>query len=162
MHESWHLVALDKPFSQRFPLFIVRLSILSHSYPLCSVECKTKMTLSHIPLSWAHFYFSLSSFPNVKHLIIFWSPPSPWPSSSSTTWHGIYFMSTHFTQWLVPKFHQLSKTKLGLSTSRLKSVKSKYSNICSWGILTKKRFKLVLHDPIKSIKHLPSIFIVYR
>jgi hypothetical protein len=74
------------------------------------------MALSHIPLAWAHFYFSLSSFPNVKHLIIFWSPPSPWPSSSSTTWHGTYhFMSTYWAQWLVPRFHQLSKTKLGLS-----------------------------------------------
>jgi hypothetical protein len=52
----------------------------------------------------------------MKHLIIFWSPPSPWPSSSSTTWHGTYhFMYTHFAQWLVPRFHQLSKIKLELS-----------------------------------------------
>jgi hypothetical protein len=117
MHESCHLVALDKPFSQRIPLFIVQLSILSHSHPLWCLECK-KLALSHIPSPWAHFYFSLSSFPNVKHLIIFWSPPSPWPSSSSTTWHGTYhFMSTHLTQWLVPRFHQLSKTKLGLLIS---------------------------------------------
>jgi hypothetical protein len=49
-------------------------------------------------------------------LIIFWSPPSPWPSSSSTTQHRTYhFMSTHLAQWLVPRFHQLSKIKVGLS-----------------------------------------------
>jgi hypothetical protein len=118
MHESWHLVVLDKLFSQWFSLFIVRLSILSHSHPLCCLECKTKMNLSHIPLPWAYFYFSLSSFSNVKHLIIFWSPPSPWPSSSSTTRHRTYhFISTHLAQWLVPRFHQLSKIKLGLSIS---------------------------------------------
>jgi hypothetical protein len=51
-------------------------------------------------------------------LIILWSSPSsPWSSLGSTTWHGTYhFMSTHLAQWVVPKFHQLSKTKLGLST----------------------------------------------
>jgi hypothetical protein len=116
MHESCHLVALDKPFSQRIPLFIVRLSTLSHSHPLWCLKYKIKMALSHIPLPWTHFCFSLSSFLNVKHLIIFSSHPSPWPSSRSTTWHGTYyFMSTHLAQWLVPRFHQLSKTKLGLS-----------------------------------------------
>jgi hypothetical protein len=78
-------------------------------------------------LPWAHFYFSLSSFSNVKHLIIFWSLPSPWPSSSSTTWHGTYhFMSTHLTQWLVPRFNQLSKTKLGLSIRDLDSRVTKF------------------------------------
>jgi hypothetical protein len=116
MHESCHLVALDKPFSLRIHLFIVQLSILNHPHPLWCLKCKTKMALSHIPLPWAHSYFSLSSFPNVKHLFVFWSPPSPWPSSNSTTWHGTYhFMSIHLVQWLVPRFHQLSNTKLGFS-----------------------------------------------
>jgi hypothetical protein len=37
------------------------------------------------------------------------------PSLGSTTWHETYhFMSTHLAQWLVLRFHQLSKTKLGL------------------------------------------------
>jgi hypothetical protein len=113
-----HLVALDNRFNRETPLFIVQLSILSHSHPLWCLNCKTKMALSHIPLHWVHFYFSLSSVPNVKNLIIFWSPSSPWPSYSSTTWHVTYhFMSTHLAQWLVPRFHQLSKTKLGLSIS---------------------------------------------
>jgi hypothetical protein len=59
----------------------------------------------------------------VKHFIIFWSPPSPWSSLGSTTWHGTYhFMSTHLAQWLVPRFHQLSKTKLGLSPTHRKHI----------------------------------------
>jgi hypothetical protein len=58
----------------------------------------------------------------VKNLII-WSPPSPWPSSSSTTWHGTYhFMSTHLAQWLVPKFHQLSKTKTKAFTMAVRRI----------------------------------------
>jgi hypothetical protein len=117
---TWiHLVALDNRFNQEFPLFIVRLSILSHLHPLWCLECKTKMVILHIPLPWTYFLFFSFFFSKceaLEHLLVI---SSLWPSSGSTTWHGTYhFMSTHLAQWLVHRFHQLSKTKLGLSKLR--------------------------------------------
>jgi hypothetical protein len=54
----------------------------------------------------------------VKHLIIFWSSPSTMIILLlyHLAWDH-HFMSTHLVQGLVPRFHQLSKTKLGLSPS---------------------------------------------
>ena len=57
MQESCHLVAIDKPFSQRFPLFIVRLSILNHSHPLWCLECKPKNGSYHYTFALKPFLF---------------------------------------------------------------------------------------------------------
>ena len=75
IQKSYHLVALDKPFSQRFPLFIVQLSILNHSHPLWCLECKTKTYL--IPLRGSSrflffsFFFSKLELDHHQHLSIF-------------------------------------------------------------------------------------------
>ena len=63
------------------------------------------------------FVCLFSSFSNVKHLIIFWSSPS---TMIILLLHhlacGHPFMYSHLVQGLVPRFHQLSKTKLDLSS----------------------------------------------
>ena len=117
MQKSCHLVALDKPFSQIFPLFIVRLSILSHSHPLWCLECKTKTY--HIPLPWSSWFLFFSFFFSKLSLITIISCPSstPWTSSYFITWIGPPCLIHTLRSKVSPRFHQLSKTKLGLSIS---------------------------------------------
>ena len=118
MKESCHLVPLDKPFSQRFPLFIVRLSILSHSPSMVSWVQNKNLSYT-FALIFSGFYFSLSSFPS-------WA----WSSSTYVHFHlhGLHHHAlhldctnlAHFTTYdkVCARFHQLSKTKLGLSESQ--------------------------------------------
>ena len=117
MHEQCHLVALDKPFSQRFLLFIVRLSILSHSHPLWCLECKTKTYQIPLPWSSRFLFFSFFFFKLSLIIIISCSPPSLWTSSCSITWIGPPFLIYTLRSKVSPRFHQLFKTKQGLSTS---------------------------------------------
>ena len=50
--------------------------------------------------------------------IITFPPTSPWTSSCSTTWIGPSYLVTHLDARISPnRFHQLVKTKLGLSIS---------------------------------------------
>jgi hypothetical protein len=71
MHERCHLVALDKPFSQRFSLFIVWLSILNVITPFMMFwSPKLKPYAISLPWSPSSFVFLFLLFP-VGHLIIF-------------------------------------------------------------------------------------------
>ena len=114
MQESCHLLALDKLFSQKFPLFIVWLSILSHSHPIWCLECRTKT--SHIPLPWSsHFLFFSFFFSKLSLIIINTCPSSTsWTSSCSNNWNGPPYLIHLLRSKVSPMFHQLSKTKLGL------------------------------------------------
>jgi hypothetical protein len=66
MHERCHLVALDKPFSQRFPLFIVRLSILNVITPLWCLDHQNPMQYLYLDLHrvlfFSFFFFKLSTW----------------------------------------------------------------------------------------------------
>jgi hypothetical protein len=54
----------------------------------------------------------------VKHLIHFvWPSPSPWPSSSFTTWIAPTYLISPLMTKVRARFHQLSKNKLGLLIS---------------------------------------------
>jgi hypothetical protein len=64
LHESNHLVALDEPFSQRIPLFVVRLSILNVITLYGVLITKTKTISNTFALISIGFCFSLSSFLN--------------------------------------------------------------------------------------------------
>ena len=118
MQESYHLVALDKSFSHRFPLSIVRVSILNTLTPSMVSWVSKQKYIWYIWLDHLGFYFSLSSF-QVEHLIIIIScpPPSPWTSPWSITWIGPPFLIHTLRSKVSPRFHQLSKTKLGLLIS---------------------------------------------
>jgi hypothetical protein len=48
---------------------------------------------------------------------LLWPSPSPWPSSSFTTWIELSHLIHILRSKISPRFHQLSKTKLGLSIS---------------------------------------------
>ena len=122
MQESCHLVALNKPLSQRFSLFIVRLSNLNHSHPLWCLECKPKIAPIIIPLPWAHFCFLFLLFEMWSTWSsLLWPSPSPWPSSSSITWIGLPYLIHTLRSKFSPRFHQLSKTKLGLFVRQIKT-----------------------------------------
>ena len=74
--------------------------------------------LLKIPLPWAYFICLFLLFRVGALDIFFWSPPSPWPSSSSITWSvRTYIYILLMTKVSTRRFHQLSKTKLGLSSS---------------------------------------------
>ena len=117
MQESCHLVVLDNRLAKDSPLYSTAIDPKSLTASMVSWVQKQKPIL-HLCLDHLSFCFSLSSFPNVKHLIIFWSSPS---TMIILLLHHLAwdhpFMSTHLVQGLVPRFHQLSKTKLGLSIS---------------------------------------------
>jgi hypothetical protein len=148
-------VALDKPFSQRFSLFIVRLSILNHSHPLWCLECKPKMTPIIIPLPWAHFlffsfFFSKSSnwssshvIISSFHVIITFSRVSP----CSTL--GLHQPSSNHNSWqrLVPMFHQLFKTKLGLSSLTVEALANCTLNFPIKNVLSIARYGL---EPLRN------------
>jgi len=75
----------------------------------------TKTKTLCIPLSWStEFCFFLSSFPcwALDHLVVITS--SPWSSLGSTSWHVTSPYNSHTLSIEVSRFHQLSKTKLGL------------------------------------------------
>ena len=115
MQKLCHLVALDKPFSQRFSLFIVRLLILSHPHPLWCLECKTKTYLILLPWSSRFLFFSFFFSMLSLIIIISYSPSTPWTSSCSITWNGPPYLIHLLISKISPRFHQLFKTKLGLS-----------------------------------------------
>ena len=119
MQESCHLVALNKSFSQRFPLFIVWLSILNTLTPSMVSWVPKQKPIWYLCLDQPCFCFSHSSF-----------QVGAWSSSTHVHLHlhglhhhapslGMYQPCTnqHLWQRLVLRFHQLSKTKLGLSIS---------------------------------------------
>jgi hypothetical protein len=117
MYESCHLVTLDKPFGQRFPLFIVRISILSHS-PLYGV-------LSEKQKCPYHRYLCLE--PIFVFLLLLFQMMSTWSSMSITismdhplaSSLGVYqpYLIHTLSIKISTRFHQLPKTKLGLSIS---------------------------------------------
>jgi hypothetical protein len=117
MYESCHLVTLDKPFGQRFPLFIVRISILSHS-PLYGV-------LSEKQKCPYHRYLCLE--PIFVFLLLLFQMMSTWSSMSITismdhplaSSLGVYqpYLIHTLSIKLSIRFHQLSKTKIGLLIS---------------------------------------------
>ena len=117
MQEQCHLVALDKPFSRRIPLFIVWLSILNHSHHLWCLECKTKTYLIPLPWSSQFLLFSFLFFKLSLIIIISCPPSTPCTSSCSITWNGPPYLIHLLRSKVSPRFHQLSKTKLGLTTS---------------------------------------------
>jgi hypothetical protein len=88
------------------------------SHSICSVLItKTKTYLIHLPWSTLGFCFSLSSFPSWSLITIITCPSSsPWISHCAPSL-GCTNLAHDHTWWhrLVLMFHQLSKTKLGLS-----------------------------------------------
>jgi hypothetical protein len=112
-----HLVVLDNHFNQEFLLLIVRLSILSHSHSLWCLECKQKIALS--------IYLCLE--PIFIFLFLLFQMISTWSSMSIITSmdHLLASPLEMYQPYLIhtlsikvsTRFHQLSKTKLGLSIS---------------------------------------------
>ena len=67
--------------------------------------------------------------------IFLWPSPSPWPSSSSTTWIGLSHLIHILRSKVSPWFHQLSKTKLGLSISPFLVIDDNlFTKIFNWNI----------------------------
>ena len=104
--------------SIRAPLLIVRPSILNViTLSIVSRSPKTKWSYRyHLclePILFFSFFFS-----KVRSLItiITCLPTSPRTLSCFTTWIGPSYLVTHLDERMSPtRFHQLSKTKLGLS-----------------------------------------------
>jgi hypothetical protein len=116
MHVSLHLVALDNRFVWDYPLLIVSLSILNPLTPTRCLQWQNKMALSNIPLPWAHFIFLFLLFQVRSLITIITCLSSPWTSSYSTTRIGPSYLVTHLDTRINPnRFHQVTKTKLGLS-----------------------------------------------
>ena len=93
-------------------------------YPKCNhtlysvLITENKIAVWISPLPWAHFVF-LFLLLQVRSLITFITclPTTPWTSSCSTTWIGPSYLVTHLDARIsTNRFHQLAKTKLGLST----------------------------------------------
>jgi hypothetical protein len=55
---------------------------------------------------------------------LLWPSPSPWPSSSFTTWIRLSHLNHTLRSNVSPRFHQLSKTKLGHSPRSITKVPS--------------------------------------
>ena len=70
MQESCHLVALDKPLSQRIPLFIVRLSILNTVTPSMVSWVPKQKPSWYLCLDQPYFFLFFSFvFSKLEHLI---------------------------------------------------------------------------------------------
>ena len=118
MHmQLWlHLVALDNRLAKISPLNSMSIDPKhTHTlYGVLSAKTKTIWYLwldQHLVFVFLFLLFQVGALDQ-----LFWSPPSPLPSSSS--YHLALdhpLLSTHLAQGLVHRFHQLSKTKLGLS-----------------------------------------------
>ena len=104
-------------------------------YPKCdhnlySVSItKNKMALWISPLPWAHFIFLFLLFKSqsliitcvhtITMIFISCGHLHPWVPPSSFTWIGPSYLVTHLDARISPnRFHQLAKTKLGLSESQ--------------------------------------------
>ena len=92
-------------------------------YPKCDhtlysvLITKTKTLSNTFALIFIGFLFFSFFFGKLSTWSPFGHHHPPWSSSCSTTWYVLTLLTWHLWQRLVLRFHQLAKTKLGLSIS---------------------------------------------